>query len=57
MRIKNALREFQNHLQSQTLNVATLTPKSGIPAMVSFYRDVRVEECSVEADEDMLLFQ
>lgn len=25
--------------------------------MVSFYRDVRVEKCSVEADEDMLLFQ
>lgn len=37
--------------------MATLTPESGIAAFVSFYREVRGEKCSPEADEDMLLYQ
>ena len=57
MKIENALQEFGKVLASQGKEVEALTPSSGIAAFVSFYRDERVEGCSLEADEDMLLYQ
>jgi Family of unknown function (DUF6022) len=37
--------------------VRDLTPETAIEAMVAFYRDVRAEDCDLEADGDMLLAQ
>ncbi|CAN5168481.1 hypothetical protein BH11MYX1_BH11MYX1_38160 [soil metagenome] len=39
------------------LVVSTLSVDAGIVAMLTFYRDVRADDCAVEADGDMLLFQ
>jgi hypothetical protein len=36
---------------------APLTPAAAVEAMLAFYRDVRADECVLEKDGDMLLFQ
>ena len=57
MRPNDAQSEFQDRLDRSGLDRDTLTPKSGIPAMLAFYREERAEGCPLEDDGDMLLFQ
>ena len=54
---RDALTTFRRRLTGSTLVVETLTPQAGLAAMVSFYRDERVDDCDVDEDGDMLLVE
>ena len=57
MRPNDAQSEFQDRLDRSGLIRNTLTPKSGISAMLAFYREERAQGCPLEDDGDMLLYQ
>ncbi len=57
MRAKEAKREFERYLSQRGGDLRALGPSSGIDAMLRFYRDVRVRDCNLAQDGDMLLFQ
>ena len=48
---------FRGRLAAAGLSLTSLLPKAGIESMLSFYADVRMEGCALDADGDMLLFQ
>ncbi len=51
----DALKIFQKQLDVADLKM--LTPLVGVEKMLDFYRTVRFDECPLEEDADMLLFQ
>jgi hypothetical protein len=57
MKIENAAAELEKHLAQRGEVESALTPSTAIASMTAFYRDVRAEECDLETDGDMLLFQ
>ena len=57
MKSGDALQEFDRFLQTRGLSATNLTVNEGIDAMFDFYRSTRAEDCALESDGDMLLFQ
>ena len=57
MKVGNAATEFGRHLAQRGEVESALTPAAAVASMIAFYRNVRAEECDLEADGDMLLFQ
>jgi hypothetical protein len=57
MEPKDAINAFRNYLSDAKLELEKMTPAQGIDSMIAFYREERVEGCSIEEDDDMLLFQ
>ena len=39
------------------MDLATITPKQGVEAMLAFYREERASACDLAKDGDMLLYQ
>ncbi|HSE65502.1 MAG TPA: hypothetical protein VLB12_00860 [Gemmatimonadales bacterium] len=48
---------FQEFARTAGMDLDTSVPAVGIPAMLRFYRDRRVDGCDFGDDADMLLFQ
>lgn len=57
MKARNALREFERLLEARGITSSEVSARDGIEAMLDFYRDTRADDCSVDEDGDMLLFQ
>jgi hypothetical protein len=57
MKAETARQELERFLVGRGITLASLTPAAGIEAMVSFYGAVRVTDCNLDSDGDMLLFQ
>lgn len=57
MKVEDAAAELEKHFARRGEVEAALTPSVAVASMMAFYRDVRAEECDLEADGDMLLFQ
>lgn len=57
MKSGDALHEFEHLLKTRGLTVDKLSVADGIDAMFDFYRNERADDCSLEAEGDMLLFQ
>ncbi len=57
MKSNEAPSAFRTHLESLNLSIAELSLQDGIAAMISFYQNQRFEDCRIEEDGDMLLFQ
>ena len=55
MKVDSVKTEFLKCLEGHPLEA--LAPPEGIQRMLTFYREVRVEGCALDADEDMLLYQ
>jgi hypothetical protein len=53
----DALEELKRFLKSRSASLDTLSVRDGIDAMIDFYRTVRTDDCDLESDGDMLLFQ
>jgi hypothetical protein len=49
--------EFRRYLDESDSDVADSNPKSALDSVASFYRIARFENCDVDNDGDMLLFQ
>jgi hypothetical protein len=57
MKIADSKQTFMAHLQQSGMTLDSLTPDDGVDAMLQFYSDERADECKVDTDADMLLFQ
>jgi hypothetical protein len=57
MKSGDALQEFNRMLKARGLSIATASASDGIDAMFDFYRATRADDCEIDADGDMLLFQ
>jgi hypothetical protein len=57
MKFANAEDTFRQFLEQRGKTIDELTPEHGIDAMMEFYRSVRADDCDIDADGDMLLFQ
>jgi hypothetical protein len=57
MLAQNALDEFNNCVSQRGASLKQLSASNAIILMADFYRQVRAEDCELEADGDMLLFQ
>lgn len=57
MKSGDALKEFHGFLQARGMGAAKLSVDEGIDAMIDFYRSARADDCLLDHDGDMLLFQ
>jgi hypothetical protein len=57
MKSKALLKEFKVLLRATALDVTKAPAEAGLEAMLRFYEQIRVEDCALEDDGDMLLFQ
>ena len=57
MKSRDALKRFRSFLAARGADVAKLSVREGIEAMLEFYRTERADDCSLDDDGDMLLFQ
>jgi hypothetical protein len=57
MKSADALHEFKRFLKKGGANVEALSVRQGIDAMIEFYRSTRADDCDLDRDGDMLLFQ
>ena len=57
MKPRDAKKRFNALLKEQGHPLKSLAPGPGIEAMLEFYRKERAEECDLDQDGDMLLFQ
>lgn len=57
MKADTAKEELERFLAARGLTLARLTPAQGIEVMLAFYAAVRVMDCDLDCDGDMLLFQ
>lgn len=48
---------FERLLAARHLDLAMLSVEDGVAAMLAFYRTTRADDCDLDADGDMLLFQ
>ena len=53
----NSLAAFEQHLSLGGRAASAITVSEGVEAMLAFYASERCEECVLEEDGDMLLFQ
>ena len=52
-----SLQRFEQFVAGSGRTVADLDPQNAAHLMLEFYRQVRAEDCDVNADGDMVLFQ
>jgi hypothetical protein len=57
MKVESVVAELEKHFARRGEVESALLPSTAVASMIAFYRDVRAEECDLEADGDMLLFQ
>lgn len=57
MNISSIETQFRSLLQSRKRMLEEFSPSEGIALMLDFYRDERVDNCLLEQDGDMLLFE
>src|SRR4051812_48897554 len=57
MQASSALHTFQDFLTAASLSLDTLTSNQATESMIQFYKQLRADECALESDADMLLFQ
>jgi hypothetical protein len=57
MKTARAKEEFINLLSQSNYKLDELKPSEGISLMLKFYRQVRAENCALDEDGDMLLYQ
>ena len=57
MKPKTAKREFERFIKESGKKRGTLTPAEGIQLMLDFYWQVRAENCPLDENGDMLLYQ
>lgn len=57
MKSSDALHTFKRLLAARGTDAATLAVAQGFDAMFEFYRNERADDCEIENDGDMLLFQ
>ena len=57
MKSGDGVHEFNRALAARGMSVASVSVRDGVDAMLAFYRNTRVDDCSVDSDGDMLLFQ
>ena len=57
MKVKNAPTVFKQFAGQKGLNIEQLSGAGVIDLMIDFYSHVRADECDIEEDGDMLLFQ
>jgi len=57
MRLSSVYKQFLDRLTLAGLELAELTPATGIELMLQFYLDERVSHCLLDEDGDLLLFQ
>jgi hypothetical protein len=57
MLARNALDQFNNWISQAGVSLKQLSASDAIDRMVNFYVQVRADDCELEADGDMLLFQ
>ena len=53
----NAKVEFEKFISQSGSTVAELTAKGGIHLMLEFYKQIRADNCPIDEDGDMLLYQ
>ena len=49
--------EFEKFISQSGAKIATLTPAVGIYLMFEFYKQIRADNCPVDEDGDMLLYE
>lgn len=54
---ETAKEELEKFLAGRGVTLGRLTPSQGMQAMLAFYAAVRVMDCDLDQDGDMLLFQ
>ena len=57
MKSRDALKQFRRLLAGRGGDASKLSVRDGIEAMLEFYRTERADDCSLDDDGDMLLFQ
>ena len=57
MRSVDALSELQGVIASRGATLETLSVHDGLATMIDHYRSVRADDCAIDDDGDMLLFQ
>ncbi|MBL9019855.1 MAG: hypothetical protein JNL83_37065 [Myxococcales bacterium] len=57
MRSVDALSELQRLIEARGATLETLAVHDGLALMIEHYRTTRAEDCSLDEDGDMLLFQ
>ena len=57
MKPNSSKRELEQIIQRSGSTVTALTLAEGLRHMLTFYQNVRAENCPLDADGDMLLFQ
>jgi len=57
MNAKNVKKEFLRYAAGRGESLPKMTPSRALESMLSFYGDIRADECDVAGDGDMLLFQ
>jgi hypothetical protein len=57
MHVEHALDRFKQWISQAGMSLNHLTASDAVNLMISFYMQVRADECDLEADGDMLLFQ
>ena len=57
MKAQEALTEFEAMIEASGKSLQELSAKEAVKLMTDFYLTIRAEDCSVDEDRDMLLFQ
>ena len=57
MKSDEALHAFERMLESRGASIDKLSVRDGMEAMFEFYRIIRADDCAIDSDGDMLLFQ
>ena len=57
MKPTDAKIEFEKFIVKSRTTISSLTPAIGIQLMLEFYRQTRVDNCPLDQDADMLLYQ
>ena len=57
MRPITAESEFEKFISQSGAKIATLTPAIGIHLMFEFYKQVRADNCPIDKDGDMFLYE
>jgi hypothetical protein len=55
MRASQALTEFKQFLQLKGKSIAQLAADEAVDIMITYYTEIRADDCALEDDGDMLL--
>jgi len=57
MKPKDAKKEFEKFIKQSGQSLELLTSQTALSLMLDFYKSVRAEDCPLDEDGDMLLYQ